>query len=62
VAVLEAVAGQKAVASVLHAHPPFAAMLGGDGARARKLFDRAALPPCEQPIRQRLKRAGLWRR
>jgi hypothetical protein len=60
VAVLEAVAGQAGVAPVLRAWPPFAAMLGGGGARARALFDRTALPAREQPIRQRLKQAGLW--
>jgi hypothetical protein len=62
VAVLEAVAAQPAVATVLHRHPPFAAMLRGGGARARRLFDRTALPTREQPIRQRLKQAGLWTR
>lgn len=35
---------------------------GGDGARARALFDRAALPPEERDIRQRLRREGLWLR
>jgi hypothetical protein len=33
---------------------------GGDGARARALFDRTHLPAREQAIRQRLKAEGLW--
>jgi hypothetical protein len=62
VAVLEAVTGQADVEKVLRRYPPFVAMLGGGGAQARALFDRAALPEREQPIRQRLKQAGLWAR
>jgi hypothetical protein len=62
VAVLEEVARQPSVARVLRRHPPFAAMLDGGGARVRALFDRAALPSQEQPIRRRLKQAGLWAR
>lgn len=62
VAVLEAVAGRKEIAPVLRGWPPFAAMLSGGGAQARALFDRTALPEHEQPIRQKLKQAGLWSR
>lgn len=61
--VLREVAGQAAVAAVLRSHPPFARMIWqGEGRQARALFDRSALPAREQPIRQRLKQAGLWAR
>jgi hypothetical protein len=35
-------------------------ILGGDGARIRGMFDRAALPPDEGAIRRALRAAGLW--
>lgn len=63
VACLEDIAADRAVARVLQDHLPFRRMvLQGEGCRARALFDRHALPQSEQPIRQRLKREGLWLR
>lgn len=46
---------------VLKRHEPFHRFLyRGDGAQARRLFDRSALPETEQPIRRKLRDAGLW--
>lgn len=63
VEVLETVAQQPAVKTVLNRWKPFRQFLyQGKGAAARALFDRAALPRKEQAIRNALKRAGLWAR
>jgi hypothetical protein len=63
VAVLEQVAAPNAVKKVLKTYEPFRRMIyQGKGAEARALFDRAALPPREQMIRNRLKSEGLWLR
>lgn len=63
VAVLESVCAPNRVKRVLKRHPPLHRLVyQGEGARARALFDRAALPPREQTIRNVLKREGLWLR
>jgi hypothetical protein len=60
---LERVAALPALAAHLRDWPPAQRMIAqGQGARVRALFDRAALPPQEKTIRQRLKAAGLWLR
>jgi hypothetical protein len=46
---------------VLKRYEPFRRFLyQGAGARARDLFDRDALPGTEKPIRQELRKNGLW--
>lgn len=63
VEVLEAAAAPNPVKRVLKAYEPFKRLIyQGRGARARALFDRAALPRREQVIRNELKRQGLWLR
>lgn len=47
----------------LKTHTPFhKALYRGEGLAARRLFDRARLPPSEMVIRKTLRKAGLWRR
>ena len=63
VAMVEAIVADPAAAPLLADWPPVRRMvLGGEGAHARALFDRAALPRRERLIRQRLKAEGLWLR
>ncbi|MEX5727077.1 hypothetical protein Ga0609869_000430 [Rhodovulum iodosum] len=63
VEVLETVAAPNKIKKVLKAHEPFRRFVyQGKGARARALFDRAALPRREQMIRNRLKKEKLWMR
>lgn len=63
VAVLEAVTAPNRIKKVLKQHPPFQRMIyQGKGAKARALFDRDSLPRREAPIRNRLRREGLWLR
>ena len=58
---LHGIATTQKVKKHLRAWEPARQMIyQGKGARARALFDRAALPPTEQPIRKALKAAGLW--
>ncbi|TDL84276.1 hypothetical protein E2L08_02070 [Palleronia sediminis] len=61
-AALEAIQPNR-IKKVLKEHEPFRRfLLQGRGARARAMFDRAALPRRERAIRNRLKSAGLWMR
>lgn len=61
VALLERIAAPNPVKRLLRDWPPARRMIyRGEGARARALFDRAALPAQEREIRQRLKAEGLW--
>jgi hypothetical protein len=61
VACLEQVCAQNTVKRVLREYEPFRRLVyQGRGAKARALFDRAALPRNEQVIRNTLKREGLW--
>ncbi|MCU0906739.1 MAG: hypothetical protein MUF73_04665 [Rhodobacteraceae bacterium] len=61
--VLHAAVAPNRIKKLLKDWPPARRMIwGGDGARARALFDRTRLPLREQAIRQRLKAAGLWLR
>ncbi len=61
VAVLEAAVRPNRIKKLLRDWPPARRMIwGGEGARARALFDRDRLPGREQAIRQRLKAEGLW--
>jgi len=63
VAVLEAVARDRAVRPALRDWPALRALVYQNrGRKARALFDRDRLPPREQMIRNRLKREGLWLR
>ncbi|TCO71247.1 hypothetical protein [Rhodovulum euryhalinum] len=63
VEVLEAVTAPNKVKKVLKAHEPIRRFVyQGKGARARALFDRAALPRREQVIRNLLKKNNLWMR
>lgn len=51
------------IKKLLKAHDPAKRMIYQHrGAKARALFDRAALPRKEQAIRNRLRREGLWMR
>jgi hypothetical protein len=61
VAVLEAATAPQPVKRVLRGWEPARRFIyQRRGARARALFDRAALPRREQAIRKALKAAGLW--
>ncbi len=63
VEVLERATAPNDIRRVLRKHAPFKrALLQGEGARARALFDRADLPRREQVIRNTLRREGLWSR
>jgi hypothetical protein len=63
VAVLEEVARDKAIRPTLRDWPALKAMVyQNQGRKARALFDRARLPHREQPIRNTLRREGLWMR
>jgi hypothetical protein len=63
VEVLEQVAAPNPVKKVLKQYEPIKRMIyQGKGAKARALFDRAALPRKEAQIRNRLRREGLWLR
>ena len=63
VEVLEHVAAPNPVKKVLKQYEPIKRMIyQGKGARARALFDRAALPRKEAQIRNQLRREGLWLR
>jgi hypothetical protein len=63
VAVLEAVAKDKAVRPTLRNWPALKAMVyQNQGRKARALFDRENLPHREQAIRNTLRREGLWLR
>ena len=58
---LREVAAPNWLKKVLKRHEPFRRFLyQGAGARARRLFDRDALPKTERPIRRKLKENGLW--
>jgi len=51
------------IKKALKGYAPFKRMLFHNrGTRIRALFDRADLPLTEKPIRNRIKRAGLWMR
>lgn len=51
------------IKKALKEHEPFKRLIfQNKGAKVRNLFDRAALPMHEKPIRNRIKRAGLWMR
>ena len=51
------------IKKALKGYQPFKRMIFHNrGARIRDLFDRANLPLTEKPIRNRIKRAGLWMR
>jgi hypothetical protein len=61
VALLERIAAPPEIRRLLRDWVPAKRMIyKGEGARARALFDRAALPRQERTIRQRLRAAGLW--
>lgn len=61
VALLERIAARPEVRRLLRDWVPAKRMIyKGEGARARALFDRAALPRQERTIRQRLRAEGLW--
>lgn len=61
VALLERIAARPEVRRLLRDWVPAKRMIyKGEGARARALFDRAALPRQEKTIRQRLRAEGLW--
>jgi hypothetical protein len=63
VEVLESVAAPNRVKKVIKAHDPIKRFVyQGKGAKARALFDRAALPRREQAIRNVLKKQNLWMR
>jgi hypothetical protein len=63
VEVLEKVAAPNPVKKVLKQYEPIKRMIyQGKGAKARALFDRAALPRKEAQIRNQLRREGLWLR
>ncbi|MBC7157594.1 MAG: hypothetical protein H5U20_08780 [Rhodobacteraceae bacterium] len=63
VAMLEAVATDKPLRRLLRDHPPVRQMVyRNQGAKARALFDRDALPRREAMIRNQLRKAGLWLR
>ncbi|MGC9420774.1 MAG: hypothetical protein ACP5EN_17550 [Rhodovulum sp.] len=60
---LEAVCAPNRVKKVIKAHEPIKRFVyQGKGARARALFDRAALPRRDQAIRNILKKKNLWMR
>ena len=60
---LEAAVASNPVKKVLKSWEPAKRMIyQAKGGRARALFDRAALPAREEPIRRVLKKAGLWLR
>ncbi len=61
VEVLEQATAPNRIKKILKAYQPARKMIyHGHGARARALFDRDALPPREQLIRNRLRQAKLW--
>ena len=61
VALLEDVAGERDLRRILRDWVPAKRMIyKGEGAQARALFDRAALPRQERQFRNRLRQAGLW--
>jgi len=63
VAVLEQAVAPNPVKKLLKGWEPAKRMIyQGRGHRARALFDRAALPAREEPIRRALRQAGLWLR
>lgn len=63
VAMLEQVATPNPIKRLLRDYPAVRQMVyQGQGAQARALFDRTALPAAERVIRQRLKAEGLWLR
>ncbi|MCO8144553.1 hypothetical protein NHN26_04885 [Rhodovulum tesquicola] len=63
IALLERICAPNKVKKVIKAHEPIKRFVyQGKGARARALFDRAALPRREQAIRSILKRHNLWMR
>jgi hypothetical protein len=63
VAMLEGISGPNRMKKLLKDHGPLKKMVyQGQGAQARALFDRAALPRHERQIRNRLRQEGLWMR
>ena len=63
VALLEAIALEKENRRLLRDWPQAKQMIYlNRGAKARALFDRDDLPKREKPVRNALKRAGLWLR
>ncbi|GIX14162.1 MAG: hypothetical protein KatS3mg118_2121 [Paracoccaceae bacterium] len=61
-ALFEEIVAEPRLRALLARHEPFRRMvMEGEGARARAMFDRGALPP-EAEIRRRLKAAGLFLR
>lgn len=63
VEVLEQAVAPNPIKRVLKAWEPARRMIyQGRGEKARALFDRAALPRREEPIRKALRQAGLWLR
>ena len=51
------------IKKALKGHPPFRRMIFQNrGDKVRALFDQTRLPPSEKPIRNRIKREGLWMR
>ena len=58
---LQKITAPNYVKKVIKQHEPFRRFIyQGAGPRARDLFDRHALPITQKPIRQRLKKNGLW--
>ncbi len=63
VALLEALAAPNPVKKILKQYEPFLRMIyQGRGDKVRNIFDRDDLPPREQNIRQKIKKAGMWMR
>lgn len=61
--VLHEVAAPNKIKKILKIYEPFRRMVyQGKGHKVRALFDRDHLPSREQPIRQQIKKAGLWMR
>lgn len=61
--VLEEVAAPNKIKKILKMYDPFRRMVFQKrGHKVRALFDRAHMPAREQPIRQQIKKAGLWMR
>lgn len=61
--VLEAITAPNKIKKVLKQYEPFKRMIyQGKGHKVRAMFDREDLPPREQMIRNRIKKAKLWLR
>ena len=63
IAAIEETAAPNRIKRILKRYEPMRRTIyQGRGARARRMFDRANLPPTEAMIRKRLKRRNLWMR